>query len=509
VNKPVAPPAAPRSPPPARGPVVLGRDREFLPAALEILETPPSPAPIAFMLSICAFFAAALVWSFFGRLDVLAVAPGKIESIGYAKVIQTFEPGKVAAIHVEAGQAVKAGDVLVELDPTEALADQRSAADDLDAASAEAARRRYAIEALAPIQTALAAAAMEDPAPSLTPILAAAKDGIGWDAALPEEFRLRELAVLGGDIDQLTTVLQSFDKQTAQKIATRQRLNMSIEFEKQQIETLRHLVSTRQEALDKQVGTKIDLYVATEELQKSQSALASDQGQLIETDAALREIASEKAKGVSQFVADNENKLADAGHKADEAREALNKATSRLQRTKLISPIDGVVQKLAATTVGQVFTTGQQVMIVAPNAGDLRVEALVANADIGFVKLGQDVAVKVDAFPFTRFGTLHGKLIRIAPQAIDEQEAKRAFANAASSANDDNSPAQQPQGQAQSFVFPVTIALDETAMPVGDARIPLSPGMTVTAEVRTDSRRIIDYLLSPLSKIGSEAMRER
>ena len=509
VNKSVAPPTAPRSPPQARGSAVSGRDREFLPAALEILETPPSPAPVAFMLAICAFFAAALVWSYFGRLDVLAVAPGKIESIGHAKVIQTLEPGKIAAIDVETGQAVKAGDVLVELDPTEALADQRSAADDLDAASAEAARRRYAIEALVPIQTALAAAAMEDPAPSLTPILAGAKDGIGWDAALPEEFRLRELAVLGGDIDQLTTQLQSLDKQAAQKTATRQRLNMSIAFEKQLIGTLNSRVGTRQEALDKQVGTKIDLYEAEAELQKAQAALASDQGELIENDAALREIASEKAKAASQFVADNENKLADAGRKADEAREALNKATSRLKRTKLVSPIDGVVQKLAATTLGQVFTTGQQVLIVSPNAGDLRVEALVANADIGFIKLGQDVAVKVDAFPFTRFGTLHGKLIGIAPEAVDEQEAKRAFANAAASANDVNSPAPEAQGQAQSFVFPVTIALDETAMPVGGARIPLSPGMTVTAEVRTDSRRIIDYLLSPLSKMGSEALHER
>src|SRR5208337_290092 len=152
-------------------------------------------------------------------------------------------------------------------------------------------------------------------------------------------------------------------------------------------------VSTRQEAINLNVGTKINLYDAKEELEKSQAALASDQGQLIETDAALRELQSEKAKTVSQFIADNENKLADAARKADEARQALAKAAARLSRTKLYAPIDGVVQQMAVTTLGQVVTTGQQLIVVTPSEGKLQVEALVANLDIGFVKLGQDAAV--------------------------------------------------------------------------------------------------------------------
>lgn len=510
MNKPVSPPSspAPSSPRPL-GSLTSGRDREFLPAALEILETPPAPLPVVFMLTICAFFAVALVWSFFGRLDVLAVAPGKIESIGHAKVLQTLEPGKIAAIHAEAGQTVKAGDVLIEFDPAEAMADQQSATDDWFAALAEVARRRYAIDALAPIQSSLASGSPEDPAPSLGSIVAEARDKIDWGAALPTNFRLRELAVLSADVDQLTSQLQSLDKQASQKVATRQRLQMSIEFQHTLLVTLNQRVGTWQEAIKKEVGTKINLYDAQEDLQKSQSALASDQGELIETDAALRELSSEKTKAVSEFIADNENKLADAAKKADEAQQTVAKAATRVGRTKLESPIDGVVQKLAATTVGQVFTSGQQLLVVSPRGGKLQVEALVANLDIGFVHAGQDVAIKVDAFPFTRFGTLHGHVIRIAPEALDEQEAKRALANAAASANEVNAPAPESPGQIESFVFPVTIELEETAMPVGDAKIPLSPGMTVSAEIHTDSRRIIDYLLSPLSKISAEAMRER
>ena len=100
------------------------------------------------MATICVFALAALMWSFFGRLDVHAVAPGKIETVGYSKVIEPLDPGKVAAIHVEAGQAVKAGDLLFELDPAEANADARSAEDALNASLAEIARRRYAIDAV-------------------------------------------------------------------------------------------------------------------------------------------------------------------------------------------------------------------------------------------------------------------------------------------------------------------------------------------------------------------------
>ncbi len=325
---------------------------------------------------------------------------------------------------------------------------------------------------------------------------------------MPEQFRLREEAVLRADLAQLSDALKALDRQMAEKLATQKRLDMSIAFQNTLMETLNQRVSTRQQAIDLNVGTKIDLYNAKEELEKSQSALASDQGQLIETDAALRAVHSEKAKTISQFIADNENKLAEAARKADEARQALAKADVRLARTRLYAPTDGVVQQMAVTTVGQVVTTGQQLIVLTPLGGKLQVEALVANLDIGFVKLGQDAVIKVDAFPFTRFGALHGKVVSIASAAIAEQDAKRTLANATATANVAPEAPSAP-GQPESFVFPVALSLDETAMKIDNAMIPLAPGMTVTVEIRTDSRRVIDYLLSPLAKIGSEALRER
>ena len=155
MNECAAPPEAPTPPSPPQPqpsrrtpPAVTGRDREFLPAALEILETPPPSLPIALIATISACALAALIWSYFGRLDVHATAPGKVEPAGYAKVIEPLDPGKVAAIHVEKGQTVKAGDLLLELDTAEANADALSAHDALNASLAEIARRRYAIDAV-------------------------------------------------------------------------------------------------------------------------------------------------------------------------------------------------------------------------------------------------------------------------------------------------------------------------------------------------------------------------
>jgi hemolysin D len=523
MNERAAPPeASPPQPRPSQRtpPAVAGRDREFLPAALEILETPPPPLPIALIATISACALAALIWSYFGRLDVHATAPGKIETAGYAKVIEPLDPGKIAAIHVAEGQTVKAGDLLLELDPAEADADAVSAQDGLNASLAEIARRRFAIEAVRAAETEAQGAqdrpdardeddrAQAADSSSVESLVGQAELKVAWDEALPEPFRLREEAVLRADLAQLSDALKALDRQMAEKLATQKRLGMSIAFQNTLMDTLNQRVSTRQEAIDLKVGTKIDLYNAKEELEKSQAALASDQGQLIETDAALKEVRSEKAKTISQFIADNENKLADATRKADEAREALAKADARLARTKLYAPTDGVVQQMAVTTVGQVVTTGQQLIVLTPIGGKLQVEALVANLDIGFIKRGQDAVIKVDAFPFTRFGALHGKVVNIASAAIAEQDAKRALANATATANIAPEAPTAP-GQPQSFVFPVTVSLDETAMKVDNASLPLTPGMTVAVEIKTDSRRVIDYLLSPLAKVASEAARER
>lgn len=480
-----------------------GRDREFLPAALEILETPPSPMAVALVLTICTFMIGALVWAFLGSLDVYAIAPGKIGFNGSTKVIQPLDAGKVAQINVENGSHVNVGDLLLVFDPAEAAADEKSSSDTLLALRAEIARRHIAIDT--------AAAYLQQQRVSGT--LGNLDSGIKWKAAeelgFPASLRLREEAVLSADLNQLSDTLSNLSKQMSQKDATRQRLNMSINFQVKLLQTLTERVAVREASIKLNVGTKINLFDAEEALQKSQSALASDQGQLIETEAALEELKSQRFKSLSQFIADNQSKLADAARKADETTQQLNKARAKLGRTRLTSPIEGTVQQLAITTIGQIVTTGQQLMMITPETGALEVETFINNTDIGFVRLGQEATVKIDAFPFTRFGSLHGTVTKIAADAIDEQEARRGQANVTSLSNSQNVNPSGGAGQPQSFVFPVTLSLNESEIKIGNVIVPIKPGMTATAEILTDRRRIIDYLLSPIGKVASEAMKER
>ncbi|MBZ9710342.1 HlyD family type I secretion periplasmic adaptor subunit [Mesorhizobium sp. ESP7-2] len=312
-----------------------------------------------------------------------------------------------------------------------------------------------------------------------------------------------------GDFAVLTSTLESVDKQSIAKQASLTRLHMSIAHENDLIATLSQAAAMRQESVAREVDSKINLYDAQAELEKSQSQLASDTGQLAETQAELDQTFSDKRKAVEQFLADYAGKLADAEKHGDDETQAVNKAEAHLAHAKLTAPVEGVVQDLAATTIGQVFTTGQQIMTIAPAKPRLQVEALVPNTDIGFLKLGQGAVIKVDAFPFTRFGTVRGHIVRIAAGAVEEQEAKRQLADAVAAANEATASGSVSPGAAPNFVFPITIALDQNSIAVDGADIPLASGMSVVAEIRTGKRRIIDYLVSPLAKISSEAFKER
>lgn len=470
---------------------VAGRDREFLPAAIEILETPAAPGRVALMLVLCSLCVIALVWSAVGHLDIHAVAQGKIITDGYSKVVQPYEQGKVLALNVKNGAKVKAGDLLVELDPVDAATDVKAYTDIATATLGEIARRQAAVATAAAFP--------------IRPLLPAFK--IQFSDGLDDATRIREQAVLTADIQQLADQIGNLDLQIGQKIATRKRLNMSIAFQNELIQTLQDRVSMRSESFKLSVGTKVNLFDALESLDKSRSALASDKGQLIETEAGIQELASRKATALSDFIASNTTKLAEAEKRNLENNPRLAKATNRLERTKLFAPIDGTVQQLTITTLGQVVTPGQQLLVLVPSSGTLQVEAYISNTDIGFIRLGQKAAIKIDAFPFTRYGTIEATVSAIATEAIDEQEARRREANIVSAATGSSGPA--GSGQQQAFVFPVTLSLSTPSIVIDGNSIPLTPGMTVTAEIRTESRRVIDYVLSPIRKTTSESLHER
>ena len=149
----------------------------------------------------------------------------------------------------------------------------------------------------------------------------------------------------------------------------------------------------------------------------------------------------------------------------------------------LTAPIDGVVQQLSVHTIGGVVTPAQQLMVIAPKEGQLEIEAWIENKDIGFVKEGQAAEIKVEAFPFTKYGVIDGKLLHVSHDAVPLDKV--------------------------GYVYSARVDMEQTSIDVGDKQIRLSPGMNVAVEVRTGQRRVIEYFLSPILRGFKETARER
>ena len=481
-----APAQNPNAPAPVKRPPVTREDSDFLPAALEILETPPSPTRTAFLITICAFVTGSLIWAYFGHIDIIASARGKIQAAGRTKIIQPFETGKVAAVLVQNGQSVKAGDVVLELDTTDAKADEAAATAGLYAYRSEALRRSAALDAVA------------RPNFRIVPV--------AWPRDFPETNRIREDRVLLGDVGQLSAAVGSFDAQIRQKDAERKRLEGTISSQKDLIDVLQQRVDLRAKLVVTGAGPLTSLIDAKENLNFHTSNYTTSKGQLQESVAGVDVLKSDRAKTIEGFVAEQRQKLAEAERQSDDFEQKQAKARARLSHLTFRSPIDGTIASTTVTTPGQVVTVGEEVVRITPDDAVLEIEAYLENKDIGFVKVGQEAHIKIESFPFTRYGTVPAKVLRVASDAIPDQDATSIEGDPAKATKSSGFAGAQ---RTQNLVFPVTLKPGTTVMNAGDTAVPLSPGMSVTVEILTGHRRILEYIFSPLVETGSKALKER
>jgi hemolysin D len=464
-------------------PWAQGRNDElaFLPAALEIVETPPSPIGRAIGMTIILLFCLALTWASLGHVDIVASAPGKIVPSGRIKLIQPFDTGVVRAIHIRDGQRIEAGDVLIELDPTMTIAEEEHIKNDLIAAQLDVARLRAALSDSA------------DPESEFHPPAGASPALVNME----REF-------LAKQIDEHRAKIASLEGQRAQKQAERAtiaatigKLSASSPFIQKREEIRRYLV---QEGL----GSQLTYLETKQQLTENEKDLVIQQSRVQEADAAIAATTEARGQAEAEFHRTLFGELAEAERKAGGLADDLAKAERRTKLQLLTAPVDGVVQQLAVHTVGGVVTPAQQLAVIVPADAVLEVEATVLNRDIGFVRPGQDAKIKVDAFNFTRYGLLHGRVVSVSPDAIvretpqDKNHSKEKGAESESS---------EPAGQ--EFGYSARISLDRTQIQVDGGNANLSPGMAVTVEIKTGSRTVISYLLSPLLRYEHESLRER
>ncbi len=479
------------SAPAATGPRFMQRsDREFLPAALEILEVPPSPVGMALILLVAVLMAAVLTWGALGHIDIVAVAQGKVQPTGRVKVVQPLETGRVMELAAFNGRRVREGEVLLRLDATDAVSEETGLRLARLALAAEILRRRAVVAAL---RESARTGVISVPV-------------IDWSSDIPVSIRAREDGVLSGDLGQIAATLAGLDAQAAQKRAERERLTATIAAQRDLVETLGERVDMRSTLVDRAAGTKASLIDARQTLLEQKASLASQTGQLEENAAALALVGREVVRTRETALAENLQKIAEGEGRLDDLDQRLVKGTARTQRMTLVAPIAGTVQASSVTTVGQVVTTGEELMRIVPDGSTIEVEAYLPNKDIGFVHPGDEVALKFEAFPFTRYGTLPGRVVRVASDAVPEPDASATEAGQQSAGTRSSSGRSQ---RVQNLVFPVTVALDRATMTVDGAEIPLTPGMAATAEIKTGRRTVLEYLLSPIAEVTSQAVKER
>jgi hemolysin D len=453
----------------------------FLPAALEIVETPPSPIGRAIGATLVALFCLALIWACFGHIDIVASASGKIVPSGRVKLIQPFETGVVRAIHIHDGQSVKAGDLLIELDPTMTTAEEEHIKNDLVAAQLDIARLHAALSD------------SDNPESEFHPPAGASPALVN----MQREF-------LAKQVEEHRAKIASLDRQRAQKEAERATVAATIEKLDASSPLIQERVDIRKYLADKELGSRLTYLEAQQLFIENKNDLVVQRSRGHEADAAIAAITETRTQTDAEFHRTLFGELAEAERKAGGLAEDLAKSEKRTKLQLLTAPVDGVVQQLSVHTVGGVVTPAQQLAVLVPADAVLEVEAMVSNRDIGFVHTGQDAQIKVDTFNFTRYGLLHGRIVSVSPDAIVRDDPQNKNNEKSKGADNESS---EPKGQ--EFLYSARISLDKTQIQVDDAVANLSPGMAVTVEIKTGSRSVISYLLSPLLRYQHESMHER
>ena len=441
----------------------LRHEVQFLPAALALQEQPVHPAPRYIQWLLIAFAALALLWACIGEIDVVATASGKIVPSGKSKIIQPSEVAVVKAIHVYDGQQVKAGQLLVELDAKITAADVERLHSDLLAAQVDSARATSLLEAI-----------QQDTQPASLKTLIPQANAQQLEAA--QRWVQGQYMELRSSLDQVSAEIdqRSAELQAAQAWESKLQESLPI---------TRELSADYKRLLDKAYIAK-HAYLEKEQARLDQEReLAVQQARVLELKAAKQE-AERRRTGV---LAQTRRAMLDLQHESNQRAAALqqelNKAEQRDRLTRLTAPVDGTVQQLAIHTDGGVVTEAQPLMVIVPSDQPVEVEAMLENKDIGFVRPGQEVEIKVETFTFTKYGVVHGTVLSISNDAIEDEK--------------------------RGLLYSTRIRLKENSIKVGGKQIPLSPGMSVRAEVKTDKRKVIDYFLSPLQQYQDESLGER
>ncbi|MBW5840058.1 HlyD family type I secretion periplasmic adaptor subunit [Yersinia enterocolitica] len=441
-------------------------ENEFLPAHLELIETPVSKRPRLIAYFIMAFLAIAIVLSVLGKVEIIATANGKLTLSGRSKEIKPIENSIVKEIMVKEGELVKKGHVLLKLTALGAEADTLKTQSSLLQAKLEQVRYQILNESIGL---------------NKLPELKLSDDPYFHNLSEDELFRLTSLIK-----EQFSTWQNkkyqkelNLDKKKAERLTILARINRYENLsrvEKSRLDDFRKLLQKQAIAKHAVLEQENKYLEAANELRVYKSQLEQIESEILS--------AKEEHQLVTRLF---KNEVLDKIRQTTDSIKLLTlelkKNEERQQASVIRAPVSGKVQQLKVHTEGGVVTTAETLMVIVPENDTLEVTALVQNKDIGFINVGQNVTIKVEAFPYTRYGYLMGKVKNINLDAIEDQKL--------------------------GLVFNVIVSIEENYLSTGNKNIPLSSGMAVTAEIKTGMRSVISYLLSPLEESVTESLHER
>lgn len=443
--------------------VITSYQVDFAPDLRSVQESPPARMPRLVGYVTATLFAGLSVWAVFGQLDVVAIAEGRLVPRSLSRVVQPAESGIVREVLVREGQEVHAGQLLLRMDAT-------TASSDLDTLQRDAALKGLTLRR---IEAELAG----------KPFVVARNDP-------PEVLQVQA---------QFRARRQTYEDSLAQEQATLNRAQHDLAGARQILDKLVATVPLyRQQATSYERLVK-DGFVSElgandkvrERIEKEQE-LKSQESAV----AALREAVEQSRKKLAQITSGYQSQLQNERVEllgaSQKVQGELAKQNYKSGLLELRSPVTGIVKDLAAYTPGAVVQPGMVLLNVVPLGEPLMAEVAVKNEDAGFVAPDQKVKVKLQAYPFQKYGMLDGVVEVL---------------SADSSVNDPQKASVMGQSP-QSYKLLVKLGAQELRSPAGE-NLKLSPGMVVTAEVNQGRRSVLEYLLSPIQKVGAEAARER
>lgn len=436
-----------------------GTDTRFLPAALEIVERPVSPTGRMTAWVLLIGLVATFVWLMLGKVDIVASAQGQVMPVGDVKLVQAANSGIVRRIYVQDGDAVKRGQPLIDLDPTVSRAEQAQAEKALLVARLDVARNQAIADSLSGKGLHFA------PPAGTTPHIADTQRRL-----ITAQIAQSEAAASGMEAARASALSDA--QAAADQIRT---LNLTIPVLDRELDAMHGL-----EAKGYAPGLKLLEMERQRHSEVGQGDVAVAQRAKGFSDARRfgEQLLQAREQAKQQALAD----LAKAQSEEMMRAEELTKAREKSHLQRLSAPVDGTVQQLAVHTLGGVIEPVRPLMVLVPRNG-LTLEAKVLNRDAGAVRRGQTVALKLEAFPFTRYGTVSGQITSISSDAVEDKKL--------------------------GLIYVARISLSDLSVNKDGIRVPLQPGMNGTADILVGRRRLIDYLVSPVSQAVKEAAREQ